>query len=237
MAEDNTPPELPIGRLLWSSFPGAPSGLDAEAIIRRSRQRRRSRLVGISAVSTLLVFGVIGGGLVGISQLTSSAGTTSVAEGSAHDLHAEPKPAQPPQADPAAPSCGSPLPPAVPAPDGLTVAVSFPSARVGTKDVRGVVTLSNAGTESISGTASSPTIILSRNGIVIWQTTTTDSAGHIVELAPGQSMTLGGDLVPIDCAARNAPAGNYSVSGTVDVRLATGVTVTVGGPASAFTLN
>jgi hypothetical protein len=237
MAEDKMPPEPPIGRLLRSSFPEAPSGLDAEGIISRSRQRRRSRLIGIGAISTLLVFGVIGGGLVGISQLTPSTGITSAAEGSAHDLHAVPKPAQPPQANQAAPSCGSPLPAAVPAPDGLTVTVSFPSASVGTKDVPGVVTLTNGGTEKISGTASSPTIVLSRNGTAVWQTTTTDSAGHVVELAPGQSMTLRGDLMPVDCAARNAPAGRYSVSGTVDVRLATGVTVTVTGPASTFTLN
>ena len=108
---------------------------------------------------------------------------------------------------------------------------SFEPADAAADRVSGTVTLTNSGSEHITGTsAATPTIVLSKDGIVLWHSNGPVAAiGAIVDLAPGASMTYQESFQPVTCAVEddstvsfrdNLPhvaAGAYQVSAALDL--------------------
>jgi hypothetical protein len=96
----------------------------------------------------------------------------------------------------------------------------------------GTMTLTNSGSSPINGLAGKPIVALSRNGIVVWRTTTSDSAGIVVNLKPGASMTIDAYVQPGACA----PPGQYEVTASMSVDVADGSTLSVTSTPSGFVI-
>jgi hypothetical protein len=263
----------PGGPGLTDAFRAAtvPDGtpLDPQEIIRRSKRRRLPRRAGTGVLLSLAVVGIgvagfsgIGGGqLTGTTMSDSADRSTSADESTAESAESGADPTDEithgtPGGDMSQTApveklnlCGGPLAEMAPSPSGLSISVAFPDAAVGTAPVEGTATLSNGGSETITGyTAASPAITLSKDGTVVWH-----SNGPMimlavdVNLAPGESMTYPVTFTPVVCGIEDdsaesfrddlpaAPAGEYQVSAAIAVMGETTVD-TVVGPTSPVTL-
>jgi len=121
---------------------------------------------------------------------------------------------------------------------------------VGASSVDGIVTMTNEGTETVSGTtASSAAITLSQDGIVLWHSNgPTNMMAAVVDLAPGESMEYAASFVPVVCTVDDdlaesfrddlpaAPAGEYQVSAAIDLSTDSSAEL-ITGPASTITLD
>jgi hypothetical protein len=125
----------------------------------------------------------------------------------------------------------------------------FDDAAVGASSVEGIVTMTNEGSETVSGTtAASAAITLSQDGIVLWHSNGAmiDMAA-VVDLAPGESMEYSASFVPVVCGVEDdladgfrddlpeAPAGTYQVSAAIDLTT-DGAAELITGPATTVTL-
>jgi hypothetical protein len=146
--------------------------------------------------------------------------------------------------------CGGPVAEIAPNERGLELTVQFADATVGEASVTGEVTLTNNGTETVTGyTAASPAITLAQNNVVVWH-----SNGPMimlavdVNLAPGESMVYPATFNPVVCSVEDdlgesfrddlpaAPAGQYQVSAAIDL-MGGSISELVSGPAATVTLN
>jgi hypothetical protein len=146
--------------------------------------------------------------------------------------------------------CGGPVAEIAPNERGLELTVHFADATVGEATVTGEVTLTNNGTETVTGyTAASPAITLAQNNMVVWH-----SNGPMimlavdVNLAPGESMVYPATFSPVVCSVEDdlgesfrddlpaAPAGQYQVSAAIDL-MGGSIAELVSGPAATVTLN
>lgn len=132
---------------------------------------------------------------------------------------------------------------------GLELTVDFPDAAVGTRSVTGTVTLTNNGSEAVSGTtANRPAITVSQNGTVLWHTNGgIDPVATTVALAPGESLEYEGAFSPVLCGVNDdlapqfndklppLPSGEYDVSAAIDLTYDGGVDL-VTGPSETVTL-
>jgi hypothetical protein len=146
--------------------------------------------------------------------------------------------------------CGGPVAEIAPNERGLELTVHFADATVGEASVTGEVTLTNNGTETVTGyTAASPAITLAQNNMVVWH-----SNGPMimlavdVNLAPGESMVYPATFSPVVCSVEDdlgesfrddlpaAPAGQYQVSAAIDL-MGESIAELVSGPAATVSLN
>ena len=126
--------------------------------------------------------------------------------------------------------CGGTLAEVAPSESGLELTVDFPDATVGATSVAGTVTLTNTGTQQLTGyTGPVPTVTLSQDGIVLWHTNgPTIRSITPVDLAPGESLEYISSFTPVVCGVEDdmaegfradlpaAPAGEYQVSAAID---------------------
>lgn len=234
----------------------APSGLDATAIIRRARSRRLPRQIAFGSVATLAVAGIalVGFTVIKIppSALMSASDSMGSAESGAlpeaRDLQHDGTPAE--KVNP----CGGEFAPSTPSTTDLVLTTHFPaSAPANGQPVSGTVTLSNTGTDRVTGsTVASPAITLSQNGITLWHSNGAMIAiAVLVDLAPGESMDYEVSLTPVACGTEDElgdgfredlpalPAGDYQVSALIELMPdAAGVAGNqlVSGPLQALTL-
>ena len=238
--------------------PDAPAGreIDVQSVIRRSKRRRLPAQVGIGGAFTLAIGGlgiVVLDGLPGTVQRTSQVATTAeqapfgsseaadgMIEGDDTALGGRRIPAD--RINP----CGGPLAELAPSPTGLVVTVDFPDAPVGTAPVTGTVTLTNTGSDEISGySPATPAVTLSQGGVVLWHTNgPTIQMIRDVALAPGESLDYAASFTPVVCAAEDdtaetfrsdlppVAAGEYHVSAATDVSIDGGIEL-VTGPAQS----
>jgi hypothetical protein len=263
------PVEPNLSDLFHSATP-PPASLDAQEIIRRSRRRRLPARIGAGAVMSLAVVGIGVAGMTGLKSIsfgTAASDSAISSESSGDEVMGTTEGPDEPGAEQLgldgptssggisrAPAekinlCGGPVAEIAPSERGLELTVQFPDATAGDEIVTGEVTLTNNGTETVTGyTAASPAITLAQNNIVVWH-----SNGPMimlavdVNLAPGESMVYPATFSPVVCSVEDdmgesfrddlpaAPAGQYQVSAAIDLS-GESTTELITGPAATVTL-
>jgi len=212
--------------------------IDLDAVLRRSRARRRPRVAAAALVSSLAVLGIV----VPVSISLASPGTGTLSAGSAassSDFAVAPDAAEGGATGPRlikrAPAdkinlCTGTLASVAPAEDGLVLTVPPVDAAAGARDIPVTVTLTNTGAQPVTGSASPfPTLTLSRDGIVLWHSNgPVPSLAREIDLAPGASTTFETTFQPVICGVQDdaqesfhtdlpsAAAGQYQLSAALD---------------------
>ena len=216
--------------------------------------------IAAGSVFTLALGGLIVASVLGIGSLVRPAVSAAQADDAGSSDVAEV-----PAADPATASgsdikrapaerinlCTGTVAEVAPSESGLQLDVHFAdSAKAGTDSIRGTVTLTNTGSDTVTGyTAASPALTLSQDGIVVWH-----SNGPMIELArdvalaPGESLEYDASFTPVVCGVDDdlaelgfaedlpaAPAGEYQLSAMIDL-LGDSTADLVSGPTSTITL-
>jgi hypothetical protein len=223
--------------LLSDTAADAPTGvLDVDAVLRRARRRRLPRRLATGGVSALAIAGIGFAGanaLGGVGQVTtlssgpsedSPAGTV---EGRAEGGGAEsglPAPGGAVSDSGAAGGgislapaekvnfCGGPLAEVAPAQTGLVATPRFPAtAPVGTEYITGTVTVTNTGTERVTGyTGASPAMTVSEAGITVWHTNGPQiMMAQLIDLEPGASVDLPASFLPVRCGVEDDSAESF----------------------------
>ena len=227
---------------MFSETGAALGQVDLSRVLRRSSRRRIAQQVAVGSATTLAVAGIGVAGFTGIRGLVQSTGSAS----SAAAPDANRPDANRPEATGGstatdggltrAPAekinlCGGALSEVAPNAAGLVLTTNFEPGDASADRVSGTVTLTNSGSEHITGTSAvTPTIILSKEGIVRWHSNGSMAAmGALVDLAPGASMTYQASFQPVTCAVEddstvsfrdNLPhvaAGAYQVSAALEL--------------------
>ena len=235
-----------------------PSTLDAEDIIRGARHRRLPKLIGFGSVATLAVVGisVVGFNVIQLPQsaIMSASDSSGGAESNSmpqaptfgYDLLRAP-------ADKVN-LCGGLLAEVTPSETGLVLTTNFPaSAPADGQPLTGTVTLTNTGSERVTGTtAASPAVTLSKDGLTLWHSNGPMIAlAVLVDLEPGESMDYPASLTPVECGAEDKladgfrdnlpalPVGDYQVSAVIDLvpdPIGSGESQRVAGPLQTVSL-
>jgi len=240
--------------------------IDLDAVLRRSRARRRPRVAAAAIVSSLAVLGVV----VPVSISVASSTTSTLSAGSAASASDDGK--APEAAGAGRPSgpggvaqiniqglnpCGAALTTPAPAADGLVLTVQPVDAAASDREILVTVTLSNTGAAEVAGSLSPfPTLALSRDGLVLWHSNgPVPSIAQQIDLAPGASTTFTTTFEPVVCAAEDdgpsgfrsdLPAvgpGDYQLSAVINFSPQTAGAdggagaVVVSGPTSPVTLH
>jgi len=248
MATDNN-----IHKLFKDSDDAGLGSIDTEAVIRRSRARRRPAQFAIGGA---LVLALGGFGVVGLQALgNNSPQATTVSQESAEDSdistlgdgadtgYIERAPADKINL------CKGTVAEIAPSETGLELTVDFHDATTGATSIEGTATLTNNGTEPVVGyTAAGPAITVAQNGIVLWHSNGAMIAMAVdVNLAPGESLEYATSFQPVICGVEDdmaesfgeklppLPSGTYEVSAAIDV-IGESATELVTGPASTVTL-
>ncbi len=236
------------------------SSIDLDAVLRRSRTRRRPRVVAVALVSSLAAVGIIvpvSLGVLGTGFGASSAGSAA----SAPDVAKAPEfategggssagSASGPVSAGTLNRCAAPLATPSPAADGLVLVVAPVVAAASARDIPVTVTLTNTGSTEVSGSLSPfPAITLSRGGTVLWHSNgAVPQLAQLIDLAPGASTTFSTTFQPLVCGVEDDSApgfrtglpadgpGLYQLSAAIDVST-NGASVLVTGPTAAATLH
>jgi hypothetical protein len=222
---------------LRDALRGAPIGspLDPRPIVRASARRHRARQVAVGGVTTLAVVGIGAGSIAGIRSLLPHA-VVGAASSVAPQKDAASGGAPVAPGTKRAPAdrinlCGGPLAEVAPAESGLVLTPQFPASASSTAGaIDGTVTLTNTGTERVTGTtAASPAITLSQHGTVLWHSNgAMIMLAVVVDLAPGESMTYRASVTPVRCGVEDdlngfrddlpgVGAGDYALSAAIDL--------------------
>jgi hypothetical protein len=228
------PDESDLARALADA--SAPNTLDPKRIIARSRARRLPRQLATGAASTLAVVGIVvlGVQVAQLPQQSAIMGTTMESDGGADaPVEAFDQTLEEIKRAPAdrVNLCEGAMADVAPSAYGLRLDAVFPATALsGTAPVEGAVTLTNTSDRQVVGsTASSPSLTLSRDGIVVWHSNgPTDLSAVIVDLAPGASIEYRASFTPVVCTVADdlaegfppglppAPAGTYELSALID---------------------
>jgi hypothetical protein len=227
------------------------STIDVASVVRRSRARRVPKVLGITGVGVLAIGGIVVSGLQlggGVSPASDTAGASSA---ETFDLPSDSAMLDSSKRAPAEKLnlCAGYLTQLDTVYTGLTLTVDFPDSATGASAVEGTVTMTNTGTDAVTGyTGASPAITLSRDGLVIWHSNgPAIELARDVSLAPGQSMQYAASFSPVVCDVEDdlgesfrsdlpaASPGEYEVSAAIDV-MGEFDAVLVTGPATAITL-
>jgi hypothetical protein len=223
--------------------------IDVDAVLRRSRARRRPRVAAAAVVSSLAVIGIVVP--VSISIAGTHVTTAALDAGSAASAPAGPAAGEAIGGSDASGSlsggsskrapadkinlCTGPLATPAPAEDGLVLTVAPVEAAASARDIPVTVTLTNTGAQRVTGSVSPfPAVTLSRNGIVLWHSNgAVPSLAQEVDLAPGASTSFSTTFQPVVCGVRDdeqesfrddlpaAGPGSYQLSAALDLTPAT----------------
>lgn len=243
---------------------GNPSGeIDLDAVLRRSRRRRRPRVLlagaaGVLAVAAIVVpvsVSAINGQGFGVSSTASGADTAAEPEAATGESGDSGDSAYSDQALQRAPAdklnlCTGALSGVAPAESGLVLTVAAVEAAATETAIPVVVSLTNTGNERITGTtAANPAITLSREGITLWHSNGPQiMMAVVVDLAPGASMQYETTFEPVVCGIADdegesfrtdlpaAGPGDYGLSAALDLLSDNGVSELITGPVTPITL-
>lgn len=203
-----------------------PSRIDVDAVVRRSRARRRPKQVAAGAVGALVVLGLA---MVAVPAIVTPTPPDAVtmSEHAAEGGESAADSALRVAAD-SLNQCGGPL--ALPAENsaGLTLEVIVPETAAPGDEVTAAVLLTNTGPETVTGTTGAvPTVALARDGVVVWHTGPTIQSVVEVQLEPGEHLELPMTFQALECGSERklragallelVPAGDYQVSVAIDV--------------------
>ena len=239
--------------------------IDLDAVLRRSRARRRPRVAAVAVVSSLAALAIV----VPVSISVASQQTGTFSAGSAASAPDSAKAPEALRGGSAPGSGGVRLAPAerinlctetlatvAPAADGLVLTVQPVDGAAGARDIPVTVTLTNTGAQRVTGSLSPfPTLTLSRDGVVLWHSNgAVPSLAQEIDLAPGASTAFSTTFDPLVCGADDdaqpsfradlpeAGPGLYQLSAALDVSpmesdaAGSGGAVLVTGPTSPVTL-
>ena len=198
---------------------GPGRGIDLDAVLRRSRARRRPRRLAVAAASVLAVAGVVVPVTIGVaaghpSTLSAGSAASSTSDGSAPGEKAPEVAAEGAAGGGASGGAaidrapadkinlgGGALSEPSPAPNGLVLTVQPVDATTASRDIPVTVTLTNTGTRRLVGsTLAGPAITLSRDGIVLWHSNgPAPMIAVSVDLEPGASMRYAASFEPLVC--------------------------------------
>lgn len=238
--------------------PTAPgTGLDAPAVIRRSRRRRLPRQLAAGGTLSLAIAALGVAGALGLRSPAPMNEATSSSDSSAESGAAGGSAGGAIEAAPAHKLnlCGGTLAQVAPSEAGLVLTARFPAIAPATgQEVSGTVLLTNTSEAPVAGTTTAaPAITVSQDGIVLWH-----SNGQIpplaveVDLAPGESIEYPASFTPVRCEVEDDSAesfrdtlpalapGTYDVSAAIDLLPrgdAAAPIPTITGPASPVTLD
>lgn len=213
------PTESELRQQFHDDEPGG--SIDLDAVLRRSRARRRPRVVAAAAVSSLAVIGIVVP--VSISVAGTRSATSLFDAGAASAPHSAPLSSGGPvhlggettngsdasgsggsikraPADKINLCTGAVAMPA-PADDGLVLTVAPVDAAASARDIPVTVTLTNTGTQRVTGSLSPfPALTLSHDGIVLWHSNgPVPSLAQEIDLAPGASTSFSTTFQPLVC--------------------------------------
>ncbi|GAA3740568.1 hypothetical protein GCM10022239_15330 [Leifsonia bigeumensis] len=235
--------------------------LDAASVIRKARAHRRPKQFVLGSATLLAVVGIGYTGVTAIpwpqSVLMSASDSGAAPETAIDDFTAGGS--HPMAPDPSRESaalsnrCGTPLIETGPSASGLVLTTDFPEeGPANGLPVEGTVTLTNTGTQRVTGTTDAqPTIVISHNGVTVWHSNgAVRSIGILVDLAPGESMDYPTSLTPVECTMEDESGlsfpsdlpplstGVYQVSARIDLALdaSDAPAELVGGPSQDITL-
>jgi hypothetical protein len=230
--------------------PQPASAIDVASVVRRSRARRVPKVLGVTGVSVLAIGGLVFGGVQvsGFGPSTAS-DTAGSAPGADSPMMSQAEDSGLSDSKRAAAEnlnhCGAPLAEVAPSATGLVLAVEFADATAGSESIQGTVTMTNTGTQSLTGyTATAPAITLSRDGIVLWHSPVDAmyDVARQISLAPGESVEYEGSFSPVVCNADDdtaddlpAARGVYQVSAAIEFMGEFDAEL-ISGPASTITL-
>jgi hypothetical protein len=246
-------PTDPTLRHLFAATP-PPGTIDVAAVVRRSRARRLPKVLGVTGVSALaiggLVFGglqVAGGGFLASDAAGTSAETFELPADGAMSSEAADEVKRAPAEN--LNLCTATVASVNSRATNLTLSVDFADAAAGTATVEGTVTMTNIGTDVVTGyTAASPAITLARDGVVVWHSNgVAIELAREISLAPGESIEYAAAFAPVVCGVEDdrtgfrsdlpaAPPGTYEVSAAIDV-MGEFDALLVTGPAETVTLH
>jgi hypothetical protein len=242
--------------------------IDTRQVIRRARLRRLPAQIAIGGGVVVAAGVLVVGAAVGLRAFSTSSGSASSSVAAAPEA-TSPVPAGGSAASDSSGSnssgsgaitpdsggapaeklnlCGGSLADVAASATGLVLTPHFPDASAGAASVPGSVTLTNTSKTRWSGsTAASPSITLSRHGVVLWHSVTTDTAARNIDLAPGESTTYPAVLEPVVCGVEDdtdgfrtdlphVAAGTYQVSAAIDAPV-DGLADLVTGPSQTISL-
>ena len=212
--------------------------IDISLVLRRSSRRRVAQRVAVGSATTLAVAGIGVAGFTGIRGLTPSTTAGSASSANAPETRGGSALGSTPTDSGLthAPAdkinlCGGTLSEVAPNAAGLVLTTRFPTAVASADRITGTVTLTNSGSEHITGTsAATPAITLSKDGIVLWHSNGPMIAmAAVVDLAPGASLSYQASFRPVACAVEDdgadsfrsdlphVAAGQYQVSAALDL--------------------
>jgi hypothetical protein len=215
--------------LLRDTAASAPTGaLDVDSVLRRARRRRLPRRLATGGVGVLAIAGI---GVAGASALGGLGQVTTLSSGPAADSPAGPAAGEgSPETGGAASGgaadsggislapaekvnfCGGPLADVAPARTGLVATPHFPAtAPAGTAPISGTVTVTNTGTERVTGyTGASPAMTVSEGGVTVWHSNGPQiMLAQLIDLEPGASVDLPASIVPVRCAVEDDSAESF----------------------------
>ena len=212
--------------------------VDLSGVLRRSSRRRVAQQLAVGSATTLAVAGIGVAGFTGMHGLLPSTTAGSASTANAPETREDPTLGSTATDGglTRAPAdkinlCGGTLADVARNEGGLVLTSNFAEADASADRIMGTVTLTNSGSERIIGTsAATPTITLSKNGIVLWHSNGSIAAmGAVVDLAPGASLAYEASLRPVVCAVEDdgansfrtdlphVAAGQYQVSAALDL--------------------
>ena len=240
-----------------------PSGtIDVDAVLRRARARRRPRIALAGAGAVLAIAAIAVPATFGSFATTSAGDTALIAEGAGDG--AEFSQPQAPDADASGQSafdrppaeklnlCSAPVADVAPAENGLVLSVEPVTASAAGRGIPTIVTMTNTGGETVSGTtAGLPAMTLSQAGVTLWHSNGPQTMIAIpVELAPGESLQYPATFEPVRCTTEDDLAetfredlpgvgpGLYQLSAAIDFTRNDGSFIDlVTGPAVRVSLN
>jgi hypothetical protein len=244
--------ESDLRDLLRGPDPEGRGEIDLDAVLSRTRRRRRSRLIAAQALGSVALVGVLGTAIV-VSNPLGQPGVMMTAEDAAGDSLGE-EAATAPYADEDARAwspdvCGAPATDPVPS-AGITLEMTLVTTFEPGQRVPVTVTLRNDGPDRLVGTTNSaPYVSLAvADGVVVWHSyATQDASARLVDLEPGEQMVYETYVERSICGSEDdlvmddpdttlplAPAGYYELRSVLVISTDDGTTLLAVSPAASL---
>ncbi|MDH6180533.1 hypothetical protein M2152_000715 [Microbacteriaceae bacterium SG_E_30_P1] len=193
----------------------APGGLDANAVIARSRRRRLPRQLAAGGIGVLALAGV---GVVAVNaSLLAPVGSSGGADSAVMSEESGDLETMKQFGAIESLACGAAVDSVPAAASGLELTSTFPAvASVDDGTVPGRVAVTNTSTESVSGVlTTAPVAALAQAGVIV-AVGSPEYTGTDVDLAGGESIDLAASLALTGCSSEPLAPGSYDIVVAVD---------------------
>lgn len=225
--------ESDLRDLLRGPDPEGRGAIDLDAVLSRTRRRRRPRVIAAQALGSVAIVGVLGTAIFvsgpladrGVLMTTEDAGAGADGTGEAATESGDAPYVGQDALKWMPDACGAPVTDAVSS-EGLSLELSLETIFEPGERIPVQVTLRNDGPNPLVATSSPwPHVSLARDGLVVWHSYQTQEAiGYLIDLAPGESTTLETYVDRVICRSEDdlimdgpqndmpaAPSGRYEL--------------------------